>query len=227
MNEDILNTLRQQDANLRNAIRLSEAEQPPMPADLNARLMERMKKEQQPKHTRRLWPWMAAACVATLSVLLLTQQKDTTPQEVTAHAEPQTVEQPKEAVRTETAVHTETVAQADPQPETTATPKRQKQPRKSAAAKQLLAQETTAAKAVTTEEPTMAATEVAQGAMPSASNGPQTLTDSDIPITRPENYKYTREELALMKRQATEAYLKWVELELEISKYNLEQTAQK
>ena len=55
----------------------------------------------------------------------------------------------------------------------------------------------------------------------------ETLTDSDIPITRPENYKYTPEEIALMKRQAAEAYLKWVELELEIAKYNQEQTAQK
>jgi hypothetical protein len=54
-----------------------------------------------------------------------------------------------------------------------------------------------------------------------------TLTERDIPITRPENYKYTPEEIALMKKQANEAYLKWVELELEIAKNNLEQTAQK
>ena len=51
------------------------------------------------------------------------------------------------------------------------------------------------------------------------------LTERDIPITRPENYKYTPEEIALMKKQAREAYLKWVELELEIAKYNQEQTA--
>ena len=55
----------------------------------------------------------------------------------------------------------------------------------------------------------------------------QTLTERDIPITRPENYKYTPEEIALLKKQANEAYLKWVELELEISRYTLEQTAQK
>ena len=28
-----------------------------------------------------------------------------------------------------------------------------------------------------------------------------------------------------MKRQAAEAYIKWMELELEIAKYNIEQTA--
>jgi vancomycin resistance protein YoaR len=53
-----------------------------------------------------------------------------------------------------------------------------------------------------------------------------TLTERDIPITRPENYKYTPEEIALMKKQANEVYMKWVELELEIAKNNLEQTAQ-
>ena len=53
----------------------------------------------------------------------------------------------------------------------------------------------------------------------------EVLTERDIPITRPENYKYTPEEIALMKKQAREAYLKWVELELEIAKYNQEQTA--
>ena len=51
------------------------------------------------------------------------------------------------------------------------------------------------------------------------------LTERDIPITRPENYEYTPEEIALMKKQAREAYLKWVELELRIAKYNQEQTA--
>ena len=77
----------------------------------------------------------------------------------------------------------------------------------------LLAQEITPAEQpttekVSTEEPTI------------------TLTESDIPITRPENYKHTPEELALLRKQADEAYLKWVELELEISKNNLQQTAQ-
>ena len=54
---------------------------------------------------------------------------------------------------------------------------------------------------------------------------PRTISESDLPITRPENLKYTKEEIALMKRQAAEAYIKWMELELEIAKYNIEQTA--
>jgi hypothetical protein len=53
------------------------------------------------------------------------------------------------------------------------------------------------------------------------------ITERDIPITRPENYQHTPEEIALLKKQAAEAYLKWVELELEISRNNLEQAMQK
>ena len=54
---------------------------------------------------------------------------------------------------------------------------------------------------------------------------PTVLTERDIPITRPENYRYTPEEIALLKKQANEAYIKWMQLELEIAKHNLEQTA--
>ena len=51
------------------------------------------------------------------------------------------------------------------------------------------------------------------------------LTERDIPISRPENYHYTPEEIALMRRQANEAYVKWMELEMEIMKYQYEQIA--
>ena len=42
MKEDNIDTLRQQDTNLRNAIGLEEEALPTMPADLNARLMQRV-----------------------------------------------------------------------------------------------------------------------------------------------------------------------------------------
>ena len=42
MTEEKLNALRQQDMNLRDAIRQDEMERPQMPADLNARLMQRV-----------------------------------------------------------------------------------------------------------------------------------------------------------------------------------------
>lgn len=217
MNEDQLNTLRQQDINLRDAIRMDEMERPQMPADLNARLMKRVGEESaKPQRRRLLWPWIAAACVAAVITVYLTPPKDATSpltplQEARGIAEAENVvETPVDHVEQPAAQPVQVpvkriVAKVEPKKVETSSVVPQEQP---ATAEQLLAQETKPVEQ-----------KVEQKSV--------TLTERDIPITRPENYKYTPEEIALMKKQANEAYLKWVELELEIAKNNLEQTAQK
>ena len=87
----------------------------------------------------------------------------------------------------------------------------------------LLAQEETADRS----KEVSASSEIAPTELPRTQAKPQqvVLTERDIPISRPENYRYTPEELALMRRQANEAYLKWMELEMEIAKHQLEQIA--
>ncbi len=87
----------------------------------------------------------------------------------------------------------------------------------------LLAQEETAEQ----PEEVSASDEIAPAHLPRSQAKPQqvVLTERDIPISRPENYRYTPEELALMRRQANEAYVKWMELEMEIAKHQLEQIA--
>jgi hypothetical protein len=230
MTEDKLNSLRQQDTNLRDAIRLDERERPQMPADLNARVMRKVEQKSHATRTRKLWPWIAAACAAGVIAIFLTPPKDTT--EVNKGTTVAVnVEQPKESMDSEpqksetqmsetqkSEIHLSESQTASPQKvikqkENHAPDKSAKQQYKPVTTDNLLAQETTPAeqpitKKTSTEEPTV------------------TLTESDIPITRPENYKHTPEELALLRKQADEAYLKWVELELEISKNNLQQTAQ-
>ena len=214
MNEDQLNTLRQQDINLRDAIRMDEMERPQMPADLNARLMKRVG-EESAKHQRRrlLWPWIAAACVAAVIAVYLTPPKASSPtplQEARGIAEAENVvETPVDHVEQSAAQPVQVpikriVAKVEPKKVETPSVVPQEQP---ATTEQLLAQETKPVEK-----------KVEQKSV--------TLTERDIPITRPENYKYTPEEIALMKKQANEAYMKWVELELEIAKNNLEQTAQ-
>ena len=230
MTEDKLNSLRQQDTNLRDAIRLDERERPQMPADLNARVMQKVEQKSHATRTRKLWPWIAAACAAGVIAIFLTPPKDTT--EVNKGTTVAVnVEQPKESMDSESQMSETQMSEnqkseiqlSEPQ---TASPQRvikqkgnldpgksAKQQYKPVTTDNLLAQEITPAEQpttekVSTEEPTV------------------TLTESDIPITRPENYKHTPEELALLRKQADEAYLKWVELELEISKNNLQQTAQ-
>ena len=230
MTEDKLNSLRQQDTNLRDAIRLDERERPQMPADLNARVMQKVEQKSHATRTRKLWPWIAAACAAGVIAIFLTPPKDTT--EVNKGTTVAVnVEQPKESLDSESQMSETQMSETQKSEiqlseSQTASPQRvikqkgnlapgksAKQQYKPVTTDNLLAQEITPAEQpttekVSTEEPTV------------------TLTESDIPITRPENYKHTPEELALLRKQADEAYLKWVELELEISKNNLQQTAQ-
>ena len=223
MKEEQLNTLRQQDNALREALRQAEAELPQMPADLNARLMERMAQQKPVAKSRRLWPWVAAACVAAFIIVNIMPPKGSTPAPL---AKERGVVTP-DTHRAEKPMIAEVEREAA-QPAVAPT-KAKKAKTRTAVAKHdvaLLAQETTATESVT---PDVKAEEEAKPELAQAVTQdvkPVTLTERDIPITRPENYKYTPEEIALLKKQADEAYLKWVELELEIAKHHLEQTAQ-
>ena len=189
--------------------------------------MERVAAQEEKKPRRMVWPWIAAACVVGVMMIWLTPPKTETPTDVVAENKPKVVEQPvinnKVEEATTAEVKTE-VKEPELKADETKADRTKRSPR-------LLAQETTSAQTPAEETPAMPTVEevkdlaVAETAKPQAQ--PATLTERDIPITRPENYQYTPEELALMKKQANEAYLKWVELELEIAKHNLEQTAQK
>ena len=219
MTEEKLKALRQADNNLRDALRMDEAELPLMPAELNERLMQRMAIEQK-KPRRTVWPWIAAACVAGVMMIWLTPPKDPASPPAPLRAERGTVTPKTEKVGTEVAqpaqpqkAEVKTVQKVSRKP-------RKQQP-KTIGAESNVPTEVVATIAV--EEPTK---ELAQTAEFKAEK-PVTLTERDIPVTRPENLKHTPEELALLKKQANEAYLKWVELELEISKHNLEQASSK
>ena len=229
MKEDILNTLRKQDINLRDAIRQEETELPQMPADLNARLM-RKKTHPQPLPVRegsghpvvrRFWPWVAAAAslLLLIGVGLTMMHKNEQPGEPVVAEK---VEQEKQVETQQTVTHIEAPSQEEHQLAQSVQAKPKKVQRKTVAKEQLTDKGPVQVEAVVEETPAQV-----DGQKLTASNTPKTLTEEDLPITRPENYKYTPEEIALLKRQAAEAYLTWVELELEIAKHNAEQTAQK
>ena len=223
MKEEQLNTLRQQDNALREALRQDEAELPQMPADLNARLMERVAQQKPVAKTRRLWPWVAAACVAAFIIVNIMPPKASPPAPLSKERGVVTSET-HQVVKPMIAE----VERESAQPAAAPTKAKKAKARTNVVKHDvaLLAQETTATESVTPEVKAEeeAKPELAQAVTQDAK--PMTLTERDIPITRPENYKYTPEEIALLKKQADEAYLKWVELELEIAKHHLEQTAQ-
>ena len=219
-NEEKLKAALKNDTALRDAIKLDEMEAPKMAADLNARLMKRMAAEASAaSRTRKFWPWIAAACaIAFIAVIATPPKSDTQATEMVAKVEPATqpvapaAEQSaaeQSAVVAPAAVTPAIVAKASPKVSKAI----QKAPKTAAPAKpeaiepaveHILAAATTAQSAVVEEKIVV-------------------MSERDIPITRPENNKYTPEELAQLKKQAAEAYLKWVELEMEISRNNLEQ----
>ena len=220
MREDKINNLAQTDVNLRDAILQEEQQLPQMPVDLNARLMQRIS-AQQPRRQRRVWPWIAAACVAAILVVYLTPPKFW---QGSADDTAQT------DVRRQLDVRGQCPGSDLPgsRPLTS-------RPAELATATKPKAKKKLRRNPVVVPDKLMAAQTAPDSAQPVlvAASAPQpaakmkVITERDIPITRPENYQHTPEEIALLKKQAAEAYLKWVELELEISRNNLEQAMQK
>ena len=215
------------DTDLREALRRKYSDTPQLPSDFMASMKQRMEadvhEDQKPAPTIRRWRWMAAAAcllfIIGIGITLWPKHEAQTiqPQVAQKIEQPQT-EQPK-------AIEPQVVEPEAIEPETVQEP--QAEPAKVRTQPLVTKAEpkTELAKAETTTEPTE---EIIVDTPPAPETDmAQTLTERDIPITRPENYKYTPEEIALLKKQASEAYLKWVELELEISRYTLEQTAQK
>ena len=208
---------------LREAIRHEEMARPSMPTDINERIMRRMEQEtvrkKGQKRLRKLWPWLAAACVAAF-ILVYTAPPEKEVTESRSTAEITEAETPKrlstemcstEKCSTESSTK-EMIAMAKPEKVITVKQK--------------------AHKVVTAKRDTISekkeedkVCDLAMAEKAEESQKPRTISESDLPITRPENLRYTPEEIALMKRLANEAYIKWVKLELEIAKYNIEQTA--
>lgn len=224
-NEDKLKAALQNDAALRDAIRLDEMEAPKMPSDLNARLMKRMAAEAPTaSRTRKLWPWIAAACaVAFIAVFITPPKFGTEGAEMVAKVE-KVAESKASVEKTEAPAQTAAVVAKAEHIAPIAPKVAPVAPKATKAAKPAIAAPAKPEAIEPAVEHVLAAATTVPKAV--AEEKMVTMSERDIPITRPENYKYTPEELAQLKKQAAEAYLKWVELELEISKNNLQQTAQ-
>ena len=217
------------DTDLREALKRKYADTPQLPADFMKRPLPRPLPRREGR-TRRLRWMAAAACLLIIVGVGLTLL----PKEEQANPEPMTAKQtmpapvPKSGTTSSKVRNSQFQSQEPPVPKDGTATKQVQMKRletKTKAEPKLKTQEEQpqeiAAETATVNE--LAATEAPP---PQAQSKPVTLTERDIPITRPENYQYTPEEIALMKKQADDAYVKWVQLELEIAKYNLEQMAQ-
>ena len=233
MTENDLYTILQRDDNLREAIRRREQKQPTMPADLNDRLMKRL--EATPslpprgeERTKSLPYWGrlvgAVACllvIVGIGVTLLSREEShdvvKPRQTVVVKKETKT-----DATQPETKVTETPKAVAVAESKTVRKSKKKAAPIQTASIEQKDSSLFTLHSSLQKNDSSLITSLITLH----SSLKPAVLTERDIPITRPENYRYTPEEIALLKKQADDAYVKWVQLELEIAKYNLEQMAQ-
>ena len=223
MNENDLYTILQRDDNLREAIRRREQKQSTMPADLNERLMRRMKKptpNPSPREGRiKNLRWLAAA--AGLLIIVGVGVKLMPREEFRDEVMPRKTVVVKKEAQTD-APQPETKVVEMPKAVAVAESKTIRKSKKKAAPMQAASIEQNNSSLFPLPSSLKTVAEVPHTQLEPT---PAVLTERDIPITRPENYHYTSEDLALIKEQANRAYIKRVQLELEIAKYNLEQTA--
>lgn len=213
-------------------------------ADLKDRIMAEANRQAAPRRAR-LWPWMAAACAMAALVVAIVVPVDRSKM---AQA---TTPTPEKSLETAGKKHERTVATADNSTKTeqqtamkvvAAVDKRTKKAGNTVVAKPQNATESPTQATVDMELQPAADATIGQLAKadtiaPAANstgiddmaaaptNQPQTISEIDMPITRPENLRYTPEEIALMRKQANEAYINWMKLELEIMNIEMESTA--
>jgi hypothetical protein len=222
MNENDINRILRADDSLREAVRRREQRQPPMPAGLNERLMQRIEKEvpAKPENTRRqVWLWMAAASVAAIMIVLLMPPKENGDEAAPCSGEFAIRQNGVGDLKSPQAEKDHRITNPDTQDS------------RIAYSSELRTANSSELKAIAkskteNKHKRKAAPRQELPLIHQAEAKPTVLTECNLPITRPENYRYTPEEIALLKKQANEAYIKWMQLELEISKYNLEQMAQ-
>ena len=235
MNEKELYTILQGDDNLREAIRRREQKQPTMPADLNERLMKRLGPTPNPsprKGRTKSLRWLAAAAclliIIGIGVALMPSKESPSSGEFAIRQDGVGDLKSPEAIKNHRIANPNTqdsriTNSTEPKAVAVAETKTVRKSPKKAAPMQTASIEQKDSSLFTLHS-SLQKNDSSLITLHSSLK-PAVLTERDIPITRPENYRYTPEEIALLKKQADEAYVKWVQLELEIAKHNLEQTA--
>ncbi|MBR6287669.1 MAG: hypothetical protein IKR18_11975, partial [Bacteroidaceae bacterium] len=171
---------------------------------LKEKVMDEAEKCSRPSALRFV-PWLVAACVAGVLVVFLTPPKSTEPR----IAAPKNVAKVERVVKhvSKPADSPATVSVVNEKAEAPQ-PVRRTKPR---AVPSVPTEQQNVQMAVATAPQPMAVAE----AKPEVVQV-KVVDERNIPITRPENLRYTPEEIEQLKRQAREAYLKWMQLEMEI-----------
>ena len=185
-------------------------------------LSEEYDKVVRPKRTIRLWPYVAAACVAGALFLFLTPPKD--------EAGQQKVELPIATVLPDTTA-TELLADAAPETAPQLATTEETTTEKPAAPRQLVAEVSLPASAEEEEVmeqqdiPTAAPSQPEENIQLTALQWAGEEPSETYTITHPERLEYTPEELEVLKERAREKYMEWIQLEQEILEADKRRTA--
>ena len=201
-------------------------------------LFDKIMAERKPKPSLvRFWPWVAAACVAVLLGIFVGPPREDTnsnPQIAKVEPKPEIAEEPKTVDPQETVeneVSTKTLSPQKARQKSRVSIRATKEQHKSSIRRQeanLIAKTETPEEVkpqehVVEETPTITEWEVAAVEKTAIESEPEVLSDRDLPITSPENFMLTQEELSMIVRLENEDFLKQVKQELEIAKYNQKQ----
>lgn len=192
--------------------------------ELKDKVMNEARAVSRPRRLR-LIPWLAAACVAGILVIFLTPPKDSgtaTSENVTAATTENVAATTSGSVAATTSKSSTSAdigqngQQGSVKPKTAENPQKEKYIA-AAPAKRMRMADGHAPKECTATAAANDSIDDGQWAT--------LISETNLPITCPENAKYTPEEIEQLKRQARQAYLNWIRLEIEIASHNLQQTA--
>lgn len=183
---------------------------------------EEYNKVVRPRHTIRLWPYVAAACIAGAMFIFLTPPKEESPEQEeeqqVAHVLPDS---------TSTELLAEELPTAREEEPTAAQPHIVRQPK----AEHLVAKAdipVSTAEEKDTDEQDINESIPSQpddNAQLAAVEKTEEEPPANIIITHPERLEYTPEEIEVLKQRAHEKYLEWIQLEREILEADRRRTA--
>ena len=173
-----------------------------------------------PRHTIRLWPYVAAACIAGAMFIFLTPPKEESPEQEeeqqVAHVLPDTTSTELLAEELPTAREEE-----PSQPHIVGQPKAKRLVAKADIPTLAVEEEISDEQDINESIPSQPDDNAQLAAVEKTEEEPP----ANIIITHPERLEYTPEEIEVLKQRAHEKYMEWIQLEREILEADRRRTA--
>ena len=182
---------------------------------------EEYNKVVRPRHTIRLWPYVAAACIAGAMFIFLTPPKEESPEQ---EEEQQVAHVLPDSTSTELLAEELPTAREEPatdQPHIVGQPKAERLVAKANIPTSTAEEKDTDEQDINEPVPSQPDDNAQLAAVETTEKTPP----ANIIITHPERLEYTPEEIEVLKQRAHEKYMEWIQLEREILEADRRRTA--